>query len=253
MIVLDLDLDFFVHPTPRGWDTDAGKRPSGSRFAVSPKREVRDFLERHLRLSKKQPPRANEASTHDGAFWYWRDEIAAGRLVPPFDVVHVDNHADLGMGDPGWLYITTDIMHRELGDRANPSPEKVTEGNYLAFAIAAGWVASVKYVAPACRFGADGIYRHEDRMHRYFVNEDPDSGELALPINATLSSLNFVTPKVLGRGPTIRFETLAAESYAATSTFDSAFLAHSPRYAPKKADALLPLIREYLSLPDSAA
>ena len=248
VIVLDLDLDFFVHPTPFGWDTDAGKRASGAQFSVSPKREVREFLENRLGLSKERPVRASEASTHDGAFWYWRDEIASGRLVPPFEVVHVDNHSDLGMGDAGWLHLTTDVMRRELAERANPLRDEVTEGNYLAFAIAAGWISTVRYVAPACRFAADGVYRHEDRMHSYFLDSNPDSGELALPMNAAWSPFSFVDPKVLGRGPTIRFETLSAESFTAPGTFDSAFLAHSPQYTPKKADALLPLLREYLSM-----
>lgn len=251
MLILDLDLDFFVEPTPTGYDTEVGKRADRKRFKVAPMTDVRIFLERNLGLSQSAPLIGCEAVTHEAAFWYWREEIYAGRLIPPLHVVHVDNHADLGMGDAGWLYLTTELMPLPLQQRTNPSSKHLSEGNYLAFAIAAGWIGQVTYVAPSCRFSDNGIYRREDRIAEYFVDRNPASGLLSLPTYSKEFSPGSYPPPVLGHDPPIPFLTISADSYRAEGRFAAAFLAHSPRYTPRSADKLLPLVRKYLLLKTS--
>lgn len=247
MRVLDLDLDFFVSPTPVGWDTEPGERLDGERFRVWAPDAVTQFLEEGLGLSTTARVPARVASTHDVAFETWKASVAAGQLIAPFDVVHVDNHADLGMGDAGWHYLTTELLHQDPSTWTDPRRGAVEEGNYLTFAIAAGWVRSVLYVAPPCRFAEDGQYRREDRIAAYFREGDPDSGVLALPVYARgAAAMGRLKPE--RHLPAIPFVTRHAGEVRITEPFDAAFVAQSPRYTPATADALLPVIERYLAL-----
>ncbi len=70
-------------------------------------------------------------------------------MTTPFDVVHVDAHADLGLGfgDLGWFHLAADLLHRTREERAVENPPGLTEGNYLLYAVACGWIESLTYVA----------------------------------------------------------------------------------------------------------
>jgi hypothetical protein len=247
MRVLDLDLDFFVSPTPKGLDTDPAKRLDGSRYSIWTPQEVTHFLEQRLGLSTAARVPGRVATTHDMAFDTWKTGLASGQLTAPFEVIHVDNHADLGVGDAGWHYLTTELLHQDSLMWATPRSGAITEGNYLAFAVAAGWVRSIIYVAPPCRFREDGEYLGEDRMQCYFLDNTPSSGELTLPVyERGASAMPGMRP--LRRLPTISFKTQNANDVRIEEPFDFAFVAQSPRYTPVEADELLPIIQRYLKL-----
>jgi hypothetical protein len=96
--ILDLDLDFFVHGaehfrSSRDTRLDAEDYPPWSMA------EALRFLEESCGLKSKLPGIVVEH--HAELFARWREGIEAGWLTQPFEVVHVDGHADLGLGDSG--------------------------------------------------------------------------------------------------------------------------------------------------------
>ena len=68
-------------------------------------REVRDFLENNLGLSKGNKIRGRVVAGHNESLFFWRELIEKGELTTPFDVIHVDSHADLGLGYRSWAHI----------------------------------------------------------------------------------------------------------------------------------------------------
>lgn len=116
--VLDLDLDFFVLPTEHF--RSGHQRLPGSRFSCSRPEEVEQFLERQCGLSKSEKIPGRFCIDHDEAFDTWREWISKGAIETPFDVDHVDAHADHGLGDSSWVYLLTEILALPVGKRAQP-------------------------------------------------------------------------------------------------------------------------------------
>ena len=108
MWVLDLDLDFFLDNccplAPKG------ERPSSSCASPWTEREVVSFLENGLGLDTAHPIPGRITETHDGALAFWKERMDAGRLDKPFSVVHVDAHADLGIGKPGPGFVLNNVL-----------------------------------------------------------------------------------------------------------------------------------------------
>lgn len=73
-------------------------------------REVRNFLEGNLGLTKYNKIRGRIVSGHNESLFYWRELIEKGDLCTPFEVIHVDSHADLGLGYSSWTYILNDLL-----------------------------------------------------------------------------------------------------------------------------------------------
>ena len=76
--------------------------------------------------------------------------MQTGILQPPFHVTHVDAHADLGLGDSGYVYLMTSLLFAPPESRLHPAPPTgktgLTEGNFLLFAIACRWINDLEYV-----------------------------------------------------------------------------------------------------------
>ena len=244
--VLDLDLDFFLDAIAVvPFDDGEGPRRSSSRFHPWPADDVRSFLETAcgLGVRKRKRPRGRTVETHDAAFYWWRDLIEQGELRSPFDVVHVDAHADLGLGDPHFRYLMCELLHRPVAERAYPDADRVLEGNYLAFAAACRWLNSITYVLHRAR-------RNDDRPVEYFRDDDTDSGCLELrrcdpalfPADVAAGRLGR---SVLSKEKAIAFHTVKAADFKATRPFDFVTLSRSPSYTPDTADSLVGVIEEY--------
>ena len=116
MKVLDLDMDFFL--------TDAcplaplGERPPESCARPYGDEQVIAFLEEHCGLSRAHPVPGRIFDTHDKALDFWLAQMEAGKLQPPFDVVHVDTHSDLAFGPPGTDFVLKAVLTRNPRTRA---------------------------------------------------------------------------------------------------------------------------------------
>src|ERR1700732_2331374 len=115
--VLDLDLDFFVRPI--AYWPESGRR-SGDEYRHAKPGEVRAFLEQKCHLKIASKILGKEVVEHEDAFWTWRRWLDKRKLSEPFCVIHVDAHADLGLGDGGWIYLLTELLALPVGQRRSP-------------------------------------------------------------------------------------------------------------------------------------
>lgn len=262
-VVLDLDLDVFSQDAV-SWPRP-GTRPSEERHRCASPLDVRRFLEQRCLLTYRTKLPGAEFRDHDEAFSIWKRWIDNGTIVAPFEVVHVDAHADMGMGDSGYLYLMDELLALPLEERGTPrrGHDAMNAGNYLMFAIANRWISRLTYVFPqltdwiqnwnSAPSGNPSGNREQsgrptDLMPMHFRNCDIDSGHIELKHcdRATLD-------RCMGRrtvGPAISLEPGVPFEFTpiprfGRSGFTHMVVARSPEYTPRSADSLLPILREY--------
>lgn len=236
--ILDIDLDFFVHGAVH-WAGRGDDRPDADYAPPWTPDETIDFLERRCGLTGRLP---GMVVTHHGElFPLWRDAIGGGALSPPFGVTHVDAHADLGLGDAGYVQIITDLLHRAPQDRTHPHAEDygIGDGNWLAFAVACRWISDLLYV-----HNDEG---GEDILAMHMENFDVD-GDLqlkaVLPAEYERVRFTFDKPQVDRFEPVVPFRHLLWRDFETGEPFDVICLAQSPPFTPVESDDLLALIRD---------
>lgn len=84
--------------------------------SVWPEREVRDFLEGNLGLSKQNRTRGSVVAGHNESLFFWRELI--GDFSTPFDVIHIDSHADLGLSYRSWTHILDYLLYYPVEERS---------------------------------------------------------------------------------------------------------------------------------------
>jgi len=250
--VLDLDLDFFVWPIAH-WRED-GRLPVEDCERLATSHEVRDFLERQCQLSKDAKIPGQEFIEHEDAFRVWGRWIRDGTLTSPFSVFHVDAHADLGMGDPGWVYLLTELLDLPLQSRVEPrfASNALNSSNFLAFAIANRWIHSLTYVyptGPSSANGRTGRICPDDLPWMHFRGNDWKTGLIELKHYRREDHMAVVTgaprPAPLHVEPPVPFNCTASNEFQFCG-FTHFVVAQSPRYTPPAADDLLEIIREYI-------
>jgi hypothetical protein len=111
---------------------------------------------------------------HNEIFYHWGEAIDAGQMTTPLEVVHVDAHADLGLGDASYAYLMGELAFEPFQKRyeilraRRPSSRNemldldsyaLTDGNWLMFALACGWLSNLTYVTNSCAETSDGAGR----------------------------------------------------------------------------------------------
>ena len=243
MRVLDIDLDLFVNE-PAYMPQE--ERLSSDFYQPWPESDVVSFLEDQCGLSTKNPVDGRVIDDHHEAFFFWKDMIESRRLSVPFEVVHADSHADLGLGDAGWVYLMGELLHLPKESRSYPKvgTKYMNLGNYLAFAIGCGWLSKLTYVhhpqgggdLMVCHFkGFDTSSRsielkccHKSRLHQAHRN---------------LTSESF---GVISTEPEVPFEMESSTSFRTRDPFDYIVLSRSRRYTPKESDLLVPVFDRYI-------
>ena len=236
MRVLDLDMDFFLS------DVCAlaapGKRPSVSEAQPWDEAAVRAFLEKNCGLSRQNPVPGRVFITHDGALDLWKEWVEACRLRAPFHVTHVDAHSDLGAGKPGPAYVLETVLALPPEKRFDLAryrqEEKLDEANYLLFALALRYVASLENVRSP---------RSRPDMPQAIAVGGGQSPR-ALRLSSTLSRL---LPQYDFHEPEIPYEVYGDwRTFRADAPYALASMAISPRYAPQEADFIAAVFREYI-------
>ena len=234
MRVLDIDLDFFLNDCcPLA---EPGARPELNGHEPWPEARVRSFLERGCGLSESRRIPGAVFETHDLALDFWLDRMRAGELTAPFWVTHVDAHSDLGIGYPG----PGNVLNGVLPQKPEIRPDlgryyrirQLTEANYLLFALAFRWISVLENVRnPRSR---------ADIPPQILLPDRPDRIRLRSFAADLLEAVNGPEPEI----PFLVYPDYA--SYSAPGPFDFMTLAVSPRYAPKEAEALIPVISGYM-------
>jgi hypothetical protein len=230
MRFLDLDLDFFLNDN--AYCSECGSGRLGSEYKPWRASKVRHFLEERCGLSPDAPVQGRTVESHDGVFDFWRTLIESGGLRVPFEVIHIDAHPDLWVG--GVLYLRSEFLHvdSERG-LAMLNRKHVHSGNYLTFAIACGWIASLVWVPLRKHLKGlpkwDGDARSDLRQFKKRKGEGPIQ---ELP--------------VVERDPGVPFKILPWHKFRTSETFDYIAFSRSPNFTPPESDELIPIVEGYM-------
>lgn len=239
MKVLDIDLDYFLNDIALH-RTDSGNRLS-SEYVPWGESEVRSFLELKCGLSLHRKLKGKIIRHHDESFNIWRDMHLNDEINNGLEVTHIDAHADLGLGDSGWVEIMTDLLHKDVDDRVYP--KKISCGNYLAYAIACRWIKKLTYVthpewSDYCDIPWLLMKGFEDssgaiQLKKYEKGTVPDV-------------MNIKKIQPLSLEPEVPFNIVSNTDYKTSEQYEYLIIAQSPGYTPKSSDSLLELFKEYM-------
>lgn len=248
MIVLDIDLDFFLNeiPTP---NTSEG-RCSPVDFIPWKEDEVRSFLAGRCNVSEPLPGAI--VTNHDEVFHQWHELIQAGELTIPFDLIHIDSHADMGMAmfrRDCIRHLYCNLLHKKPRARIEECTSDaswVDSGNYVLFAVACVWIASLKYVhhpqlridlhdIPDVLFQNNYMFSDALQLKRYSPDLENDSAR-------------FTESEPEGFESEVPFEMIHPNSFQMEAVPSYLFVAHSPEYTPPTSDNLLEVFRELLGV-----
>ena len=226
MRVLDLDMDFFLtgvcELAPRG------ARPSLREARPWAEADVRAFLEENCGLSRQTPIPGRVFETHDGALFFWKEWLEAGKT---FSAVprHPRGRAFRPRHRQTWPRL-------RVGNGAGSAPqkrgdlsryvreEKLDEANYLLFALALRYISSLENVR--------NPHSRADFPARLAV--DGSQPPTAIRLSSTLARL---LPQYDFAEPVIPYKSYDDfRSFRVAAPYDFASLAISPRYAPREAD-----------------
>lgn len=234
MRVLDIDLDFFLADCcPLA---DMGKRPCLAGHEPWSEAAVVGFMENNCGITSPIPGRIFEM--HDAALKFWLELNADGLLTLPFHVTHVDAHSDLGIGKPGPAYVLNTVLAMEPSLRLNIDnfyrAGQLDEANYLLFALALRLISSLENVRNPNSRPDIPAFAHRDACGKY------DYIQLSSFVSKLFEAKN-------GPEPIIPFMVFSDYSeFCADAPFDFISVAISPRYSPKEADELLPVLSRYI-------
>jgi hypothetical protein len=183
---------------------------------------------------------------HDQAFDFWRELVA--RHQTQIDLVHVDAHADLGRGDASWVHVVSELLSLPVDQRTDPlrGSRYLNPGSYIAYALAARWIASMVYVHHPSLWGLD-------LPAVYFENNDaspPNRIQLKAYKKDDLSRDLVTWPPPIKDAvsfePIVPFTKVAITDFHSHAPFQYALLCQSPGFTPIAADALIPIFDEYI-------
>lgn len=245
MRFLDLDLDFFLDRVATGKGDSC--RLDDDEYCPWQEDEVRGFLEGNCGLIKLSPVRGRIVEHHDEAFDFWNELIAEKQLTAPFDLVHVDAHADLGFGDNSFIYLMSEYLHIEPSKRNLVGRSEIRCGNFLLFAIACRWLSSLTYVRHPYWVGRNKL----DLSCFHFKRGDLASGLIQLrklPKDAFIDRASIHAIEnlpVLDYEPEVLFKTVSGAEFRETN-FDLILLSRSPGFTPRSSDELVDVFAEYI-------
>jgi hypothetical protein len=159
--------------------------------------------------------------------------IESGSLSVPFEVIHIDAHPDLWVG--GGLYLTSGFLYIDSKHgRAILKRKHVHSGNYMTFAIACGWVASLVWVPLRKNLKGLSKWDGDARSALIQLNKRKDEG-------SPIRDLSIVE-----RESGVPFKILPWHKFIINETFDYIALSRSPNFTPPESDELIPVIEEYM-------
>lgn len=264
MKILDLDMDYFmdsVAHTPDSVLARLSENDYGD--SVWCERKVRGFLEGNLGLSKEKKLPGRIVRGHNEAITFWRELIGRGALSVPFDVVHVDSHADLGLGYSSWTYILNDLLSYPVEERpihnkyidcfGNWREESI--GDYLLFAVAYQWISKIIYCANPNGEKNDYLWDILKNFEEQYIWDDPVENTIQLLYNPNMDfprydDYDHVKREYIAKSkadpevPLIIIPTIEAVKFH--GDFDYVVMAQSPNYTPASADFIIDVLKEYI-------
>lgn len=263
MRVLDVDMDYFmteIAHTPFSSMERLDEGDYGS--SVWPADKVRLFLEKNLGLSKENKIPGRVVCGHNESLFFWEELIQSGKLIEPFDVIHVDSHADLGLGDPSGAFLQSMFLSLPIETRRrirdyefNNQIKGISIGDYLLWAIAYRMISSITYCANPNGDKNDYLWDTLKDFQEEYIWDKPVKNNIQLKYNREMempsynSSDNYKKRYLQGaiKDPEVELLIIPSiEDVRFSGDFDYAVLAQSPNYTPESADFIMDIFREYI-------
>lgn len=254
MRILDIDMDYFLKEVPSFIQSDCEERVDDN-YEPWSRSEVVAFLENNLGLSKRNKIKGKIVLHHHEALYYWRNLINDLKLNVPFEVIHVDSHADLGLGFSSWAFIFEKLLGIDVEKRKDIESYndmfkeyKVPGiGDYLLFAIAFRWISKLTYVCNPSEYGDDYLL--------YILKDCKETNDkIQLPFNTIYPAVDLNCPHKREEyisssklEPEVQFNIInKIDNVKFNGDYDFITFCISPNYTPKKADFIIDVIKEYL-------
>lgn len=261
--VLDLDMDYFmteIAETPFSVTERLDEEVYGS--SVWSANDVRHFLENNLGLSKDSKLPGRIVSGHNEALFFWEELIEQGKLKEPFNVIHVDSHADLGLGgfsssflQSRFLTLPVETRRRIRTYEFNGRTYEISIGDYLLWAIAYRMISSITYCANPNGDKNDYIWDTLKDFHEEYIWNKQVINYIQLKYNSTMEmpehDCSEIYKKEYLRGaikdPEVALIIIPTiEDVRFYGDFDYVVLAQSPNYTPASADFIIDIFKEYI-------
>lgn len=265
MKVLDIDMDYFMDKVETTIPDNIKKRLSEKEFGeyVWSESRIRDFLENHLGLSKQKKLKGRIVKGHNETLYFWKELIENRELDVPFEVIHVDSHADLGLGYDSYIYIYKKLLSYNVMDRPKHNTyrnvhDKIVKesiGDYLLFAIAYRWISKLTYCANIKGDTADYDFIILKDFNNDFVFREPVDKIIQLLYNPDMKIPYYDTSKAekeeyinfSQKEPEVPFQTIpTVRDVNFVGDFDYVSMAQSPNYTPASADFIMEIFKEYI-------
>ena len=263
MKILDIDLDYFMTEIAHSPESSK-ERLTDSWFinSVWDKKAVINFIENNLGLSKSNRIKGRIIKGHNESLAFWNELINSNNLTVPFEVIHVDSHADLGLGYGSWKYVLDELLLYPVDERKYHTKyymfdkwNDVGIGDYLLFAIAFRWISKITYCANPHGDKNDYLLNTLNNYCEQPIYDDPVVNEIQLTYSNELKRPEFADSKYAisnyfkkaNKEPSIPFEIIPrVEQVNYNGDFDYLVLAQSPNYTPENADFILDVFRNYI-------
>ena len=240
MKVLSLDIDFFVDPIHTFGSLSGKRRLLSDDYHVDSEKMVDRFLQGRCGLRTTNPVRGIQIREHVDAFFILRELVEQGS--EQIELIHIDAHADLGLGDVGYVYLLTDLLHRTRSRRQRPRKayRKLNSGNWVAFAAAAGWLKSLVFVpreyppTDLMPYYFEDFAAREQRSRKFRLYAIPEDR-----MNALMAVRN--PTKVVSTPPaeSVEYKCVRRSRFRLETPPDFMIVCQSPSFTPKEADRVL--------------
>lgn len=185
-------------------------------------------------------------------------------METPFEVVHVDSHADLGLGYLSWTHILDYLLQYPVGERLMRTKyvdcfgklNDVGIGDYLLYAIAFGWIGKLTY----CCANPEGdkndyVWETLKDFKEKYIWDMPVENTIQLVCNPYMDFPSYDASEQEKqeylensvKEPEVTLLIIpSVEAVKYDGNFDFAVMAQSPNYTPANADFIIDIVREYI-------
>ena len=263
MKILDLDMDYFMTAIAHT-SFSCNERLDEERYgdSVWSEEEVRQFLEKNLGLSKNHKVLGRIVGGHNEALFFWEELIESKKLIEPFGVIHVDSHADLGLGDASENFLQSVFLTFPIETRRkirnyefNDNIKGISIGDYLLWAVAYRMVSSISYCANPNGDKNDYLWDILKDFHEECIWDKPVKNFIQLKYNRNMNLPEYSSTEAYKKrylkdavkDPVVELLIIPIiEDVKFDGDFDYAVLAQSPNYTPASADFIMDVFRDYI-------
>lgn len=261
MKVLDLDMDYFMEHIASfiSFNTSERLDEDGYGDTVWSEERVRDFLENNLGLSKNNKIPGRVVVGHNESLFFWEELLEQGKLTDPFEVVHVDSHADLGLGCSSSDFLQSAFLTLPVETRRRIRDDDegvgISIGDYLLWAVAYKMISKITYCANPNGDKNDYVWDTLKDFKEDMIWNKPISNYIQLKYNSQMEwpkyndSKEYKKKYMLGaiKDPEVELRIIPTiEDVKFQGDFDYAVIAQSPNYTPASADFILDVFRDYI-------